>query len=186
MRETLGEVAREPASGDRARRVQEDRAPPPAVRAGEDVADRRRVLLRGAAAQVFARATGDAEVERVDRSLPDAAAYDLAHEVRADGRELVDPARAVDDEGPARAEAREHLGDRAHEAGLVDADDLGAGAGRVRQRPEDVEDGASGELPPDRGRMAHGRMMGGREEEPEAELVDREGDSLGRELELEA
>ena len=44
-------------------------------------------------------------------------ADDLADEVRAGGRELVDAAGAVDDECARRAELHQRLGERAHEAG---------------------------------------------------------------------
>ena len=111
---------------------------------------------------------------------------DLAHEVRAGRRELVDPTRAVHDEGAARSETREHLGHRAHERRRVDADHLCARSGRVRQRAEDVEDRARRELAAHRRSVAHGGVVGRREEEAEAELVDRALDPRGRKLELEA
>ena len=60
-----------------------------------------------------------------------------------------------------------------HELRRVDADDLRARAGRVRQRPEHVEHGARGELAPHRRRVPHRRMVRRREHEAEAELVDR-------------
>ena len=110
--------------------------------------------------------------------------HDLAHVVRAARRQLVDAAGAVDDERAARTELHEHLRDRAHELRRVDADDLRAGAGRVRQRPEHVEDGPRRQLLPHRGRVTHGRMVRRREQEAEAELVDRARDPLRRLFEL--
>ncbi len=111
---------------------------------------------------------------------------DLADEVRARRGQLVDAVRAVDDERPLRAELDEHLREGRHELGRVDPHDLRARAGRVRQRPEDVEDGPRRELAPDGRRMAHGGVVGRGEQEAEAELVDRALDPLRRELELEA
>ena len=111
---------------------------------------------------------------------------DLADEVRPGRRELVDPAGAVDDERAARAELGQHVGDHGHELRRVDADDLGARAGRVRQRAEHVEDGARRELVPDRPGVLHRGMVRRREHEAEAELVDRLRDPLGGEVELEA
>ena len=102
------------------------------------------------------------------------------------GRELVDTGCSVHDERALRSEPRQHLGDRGHQLRRVDADDLRAGARRVRQRPEHVEDRPRGELPPNRRRVAHRRVVRGREQEAEAELVDRARDQLGRELEIEA
>ena len=66
--------------------------------------------------------------------LHDVAAHDFADEVRASGRELVDAAGSVDDEGAAGSELCEHLRDRRHELGGVDADHLRPRAGRVRER----------------------------------------------------
>ena len=73
-----------------------------------------------------------------------------------------------------------------HELGRVDADHLRPRAGRVRERAEHVEHGTRRELAPDRCRVAHRRVVGGREHEAEAELVDRARDPLGRLLEREA
>ena len=144
-----------------------------------------RVLVGRAAAQVGRIAARDSQLDRVDLPLPDAAADHLAHEIRSGRRELVDPAGAVDDECTPGAEMRQHARDRRHELGRVDADDLRAGTGRVRQRPEDVEHRPRGQLTTDRRRMAHGWVMRGREEEAEAEFVDRARDSLRRQLEVE-
>ena len=116
----------------------------------------------------------------------DVAVTHLADEVRAGRRELVDPARAVDDERAPRPELREHLRDRAHERGRVHADHLSACACGIRQRPEHVEDRQCGELAPDRCRVAHRRVMRRSEQEAEAELVDRAFDPRRRKLEPEA
>ena len=174
------------AGRDRPGGVEEDRVAPAAVRAGEHVADRLCVLLGRAAAKLLRCAAGHAEVERVDLALAHVAVHDLADEVRAGRRELVDPGGAVDDERPLRTEGGEHVGDRPDEVGGVDPDDLGPGAGRVRQRPEDVEDGPRRELLPHRRRVLHRRMVGRGEQEAEAELVDRLRDPVGRQLEREA
>ena len=101
------------------------------------------------------------------------AAGDLADEVRARRRELVDPAGAVHDERAPRVELHERVGDRARELGRVDAEHLGARAGRVRQRAEDVEHRPRRQLAPHRPRVLHRRMVRLGEEEAEAELVDR-------------
>ena len=116
----------------------------------------------------------------------DAAVRDLAHEARADGGELVDAARAVHDERAVRSELQQRFRDRPHERRRVNADDLRAGTGGVRQRAEHVEHGTRSELPSDRGGVLHRRVVGLREHEAEAELVDRAGDALRLELEVEA
>ena len=155
-------------------------------RAGEDVADRSGRCPRGSRPRArrarSGRCRGRAGRSRRCRTEP---LDDLADEVRAGGGELVDAVGAVDDEGALGAELGEDGGDRRHELGRVDADDLGPRAGGVRQRPEHVEDRAHRELAPDRRRIAHRRMVRGREEEAEAELVDRALDPLGGQLEVE-
>ena len=87
------------------------------------------------------------------------------------------------DECPPRAELGQHVGQRPHERGSVDADHLRPRPGRVRQRAEHVEHSARGELSPHRRRVAHRRMVCRCKQEAEAELVDRALDPGGRQLE---
>ena len=144
------------------------------------------VLRRRAAAEIFGPAPLDSQLLRVDRPFAHPPACDLAHLVRAARRQLVDPAGAVDDERALRSELQQHLGDRPDEPGCIDADDLRAGAGRVRQRTEHVEDRSRRELASHGRSVTHRRVMGRCEQEAEAELVDRPCDPLRRQLELEA
>src|SRR5581483_12090132 len=127
-----------------------------------------------------------AELERVELVLAHAAAVDLADEVRPAGRELVDASRAVDDIRVRRVELDERVRERSRELRRVDAEDEGARAGRVGERSEHVEDGTRRELAADRRRVAHRGVVRLREEEAEAELVDRALDPLRRRVEPEA
>ena len=72
------------------------------------------------------------------------------------------------------------------ELGCIDADHLGPGARGVGERAEDVEDRAGSQLAAYGSRVAHGRMVRGREEEAEAELVDGALDAFSWLLEVEA
>ncbi len=92
----------------------------------------------------------------------------------------------MDDERPGRTEYRKHLGDGSGDLGRVHAHDLRACAGGVRQRADEIEDGARAELAPNGGGMSHGRMMHGREHEAESVAVDRRGNALGWNLQPEA
>ena len=175
-----------PAGCDRAGGIEQDRVASAAVRARKDLADRLRVLGRRAAAQLSGVAALDAELERVDHAWVHLSVDDLADVVRPGRRELVDPEGAVDDEGAAGAELRQHVRDRLHERLRVDADHLGARAGGVRERAEHVEHGTRGELAADGGGVTHRRVVRRREHEAEPELVDRLRDPLRRLLELEA
>ena len=152
----------------------------------EDAADRVRVVLGGIADELGRGAAWDAELERVDLPLAHLPVGDLGDEVRARRGQLVDAVRAVDDVRPLRAELHEHLPDGRHEVGRVDPHHLGARTGRVRQRPQDVEDGPRRQLAPDWRRVTHGGVVGRGEEEAEPERVDRLLDPRRWELELEA
>ena len=85
-----------------------------------------------------------------------------------------------------RLELDERVGERPRELRRVDAEHEGARARRVRQRSEHVEDGTRRELAANGRGVPHGRMVRLREEEAEAELVDRALDPFRRQLELEA
>ena len=155
---------------------------PPAGRAGEHVAEgARRSFRRRRRAGSAGSQRGMPRSSRVELVLAHAAAVDLADEVRAGRRELVDAAGAVHDVRAPRVEPDERLGDRARDVRRVDADDLRARAGRVRQRPEHVEDRPRRRA---RGAPAPACFIAGmvrlREQEAEAELVDRLLDPLGR------
>ena len=91
----------------------------------------------------------------------------------------------MDDERAPCAEGRQYRGDGLHQLGSVDPDDLRPRSGRVGQWPEDVEDGARGQLATNGRRVPHGRMVRLGEQEAEAELVDRPLDLRGRQVEAE-
>ncbi len=84
------------------------------------------------------------------------------------------------------AQLRQRSRDGVQERGVGDADHLARGSGRVRQRPQEVEDRAHGQL------LAHGddearrAVVGGREHEAEARLVDAAGDLVGAEVDPHA
>src|SRR5439155_2328499 len=172
----LAEVRGMASRRDRTGGVQQHRVALAACGAAEDRLDRPRVLLRGAALELGGVAGLDAELGRIDRALVDGAVDDLADEVGTGGRELVDAAEAVHDERATRPELCEGVGERAHERGGEDAEDAGAGTGRVRQWSEHVEDRAGAELTPHRRRVLHRRMVRRSEHEAEPQPVDRLGD----------
>ena len=112
-----------------------------------------------------------AEVLRQDAvALHRAVAY-LGHVGHAGDGHLVEPL-AVDHEGVAGPQRRQHAAQHRHPARLVDPHHLVAGAGRVGQRPEQVEDGAHPQLAPDAGHRLEGGVEPLREEEADAHLGD--------------
>src|SRR5712692_1634019 len=84
------------------------------------------------------------------------------------------------------AEILQHLRDRLDPLAREQADHLAFDAGRIRERTEQVEDGAGAELDAGRADVLHGRMMGGREHEPDARLADATPDAVGGNLDVDA
>ena len=145
-----------------------------------------RIRLRVSAAQLGGVTTLDAKLHGIELVLVDSPVLHLADEVRTTGRQLVDAAGAVHDVRPCRIELDEGVGECPREPRRVDAEHERPRAGRVRERPEHVEDGTRRELAADGRGVPHRRMVRLREEEAEAELVDRLLDPLGRQRELES
>src|SRR5207253_8732160 len=56
----------------------------------------------------------------------------------------------------------------------------------IRQRTQDIEDGADAELPPSRTRMAHRRMEGRREAEAHPRSLDAAPDAAGIERDVDS
>ena len=71
------------------------------------------------------------------------------------------------------AQRPERARDRLDEAAGGDADDLALCAGRIGEGAEQVEDRAEAQLLADRQHVAHGRVVGRREQEADAGLVQR-------------
>ena len=67
-----------------------------------------------------------------------------------------------------------------------DAEQLRRRAGRVGERPEQIEDRAHADLAPRRGDVAHRRMKALREQEADADLVEARGHLLGRQIDADA
>ncbi len=75
---------------------------------------------------------------------------------------------------------------RLHPLARKSADHLALDAGRVRQRPKQVEDGAGAEFDPRRADVLHGRVMRGCEHETDAGVADASAHLLGVEIDLDA
>ena len=185
--DALAQVCGVARGGDRARGVQDHADAAAALLARSTRAERRR---RSPPASPPRSSSGSQRwmpssrgSSSYSRTLP---SRDLADEVRAGGRELVDAARAVHDERAPRVELRRAPRRSSDERRRVDADDLRAGAGGVRQRAEHVEHGTRPSSRRTGRRVPHRRVVRLREQEAEAELVDRALDPLRLELELEA
>ncbi len=175
-----------PGGVDRGARVEHREVARRTAHAGEDPPRGRRVGVRRAAGDVLVDRARQPDVLRRQLVGAQLAGVDLDHARRPRRAQLVEPVGARDDERPARAEPRERARDHLEEGGVGDADDLPRRAGGVRQRAEEVEDRAHGEL------LAHGddeagrAVVRGREHEAEADLLDAARDGVGREVDPHA
>ncbi len=110
-----------------------------------------------------------ARVKQVARDLPTVDLDDLRGCARGD---LVETVLAGDDERTVDAKPRQCAGDRLQERGIGDADQLPPRTRGVRQRAEQVEDRAHGQLTPDGDHEARGLVVRRGEHEAEARLLD--------------
>ena len=88
-------------------------------------------------------------------------------------RHLVDAAGAVHNPGTIGAEEQQRARHQLRQLRLGHADQLPLRAGRIRQRPQQVECGPHAKLPPHGGRLPHGRMKRRRKEKCDAHRVQR-------------
>ena len=114
----------------------------------------------------------EAERRGIDDVAFDGVVGDDVEHAAAVERQLVD-AVAVDDERPLGAEPLDDLRHPGRDGRVADAEQLPARAGRVGQRPEQVERGPDADLAPGRAGVAHRRVEVRREQEGEAEVAQR-------------
>ena len=172
------------------------RAPPPRSRAtasrgrallpAEHVAQDPRIPLASPPAMlgllVTARARGPRGASRTARTSPAFTSQTCVMPVTAISSQPL----AVDDERVRRAERGEHAADDRHPARLVDAQHLVPRAGRVRERPEQVEDRAHAELAADARDRLERRVEPRREQEADADLLDAALDHVLRRVHVDA
>ena len=90
------------------------------------------------------------------------------------------------DQRAVRSQLAEHLDHRAAKGGRRHPEQLARHAGRIRERPEDVEDRPDPDLAPHGRGMAHRWVESRREHEPDADLVDARGHGIRPEVDLHA
>ena len=122
----------------------------------------------------------------MDFVLAHLAVLQLADHRRGAERDLVHAVLAVDDEHVLAAEPLQHAHLDADQVGMEHADQLVRRAGRVGERPEDVEDRAHAELLAHRRRVLHRAVVDRREHEADAGLADALRDLLGRQHDVGA
>src|SRR5690348_15495663 len=101
-------------------------------------------------------------------------------------RDLVYAVLTVDDEGALAAEPQQRLAHQRQQARMGDAEHLIARAGRVGERPQDVEDGTDADLAARGADVTHGGVVGGSKHEAEADALDAGRDVLRPQLQLNA
>ena len=154
----------------------------------EHVADGGGVRLRVAALEI-ARASprGRPASSGVTSNTEIAPVLELGDARGARRRQLVETVVAVHDPGVLGAEvaaARPPVGST--QRPVEHADHLALHAGRVRQRPQQIEDGADAELGAHRRPVLHRRVVHRRPHEADTGLGDGARDGDGRHVELDA
>ena len=96
---------------------------------------------------------------------------DARHNRLAGGGQLVDSIRPMHDKGPLGSQRRQRAAHQQHLAGRQHADHLRPRAGRVGQRPAEVEDGPKSQRAAQRPHSLHGRVIERRKEEHESGLA---------------
>ena len=85
-----------------------------------------------------------------------------------------------------RAKLLQYAGKNAAQVDVEHAQELVCRAGRIGQRAQDIEDAAEAERTADRGNIAHGAVVIGREHKADAGLLNALGNLFGVEVEVGA
>ena len=176
------------AAGDEERgaRVEQHDLATRALLSVEHGFDRRRIAVGGAAGEIARLRQREPYVRRMDVKRVDAPIPQLGDLGMTERRDLIQSAGAVHDPRAFRAKQPQRPRDELGVLGPRHADELAAGAGRIGQRPEEIEGSPHAELPPRRPGVPHRRMPRRREEEREAGAGQRLDDAIGRRLERNA
>src|SRR5882762_3327052 len=156
-----------------------------ALAAFEDRLEGRRIGCGVTAAQCVGFDAGNAQALRHDLERPHAPVLQRRHGGRPCGGDLVEAVGAVHHISAVGAEVLEHVGERLDPLARKHPDHLAFHAGRVRQRPQQVEDGSGAELDACRADMLHGRMMCRREHESDPGGLDTGTDRFRRDIYLD-
>ena len=175
-----GEVAGAAGGVDRRARVQHGevapraRSPPKIARVVAALSAGEPPAAASASAQVL-----QAHVLRGHGVAAHVRAVDLEDRRGGGDAQLVEGVLRAHDQCSLDTKQRKRSGHRLHIPRIGHADELSARARRVRQRAEEVEDRADGELLAHRDDEARRLVVVGREHEAEADLVDAAPDRLG-------
>ena len=101
-------------------------------------------------------------------------------------RDFIQTAFAAHDQNMFGAKLLQYAGKNAAQVDVEHAQELVCRAGRIGQRAQDIEDAAESERTADRGNIAHGAVMVGREHKADTGLLDALGNLFGVEVEVGA
>ena len=127
-----------------------------------------------------------AEIFRVNLVLCDLAIFELTHQRRRTQTHFVHAVFAVDHHGVLCTQTLQGPNLNAHQIGVKHAHQNIGCAGRVGQRPQQVENGLDAQLFANRGHVFHGGMVIWRKHEAHADLLDAPGNGLRREVDVDA
>ena len=142
-------------------------------------------MLGVAAAQIVQRRQRQSGVGGRDGEAAHGAVLPFRHIGRACGGQFVQTL-TVDGPGAPGAQTAQNLGQRLQQGGVVDAHHLMRRACRIAQRPQQVEHGAEADFAAHRPDVAHGPVVGRREQEGDARLVQRSRLLGGRGVQIDA
>ena len=181
-----GQVADDPGGEEGGGGVEDDDV---AVRAGLAVEDRPGEPGVGggvAADEVLGDGQRDAQLGGVEVGEVDLAVGHLPHRRGGGGRQLVEPVVAEEHQRPLGAELHQGGDHPLGHGGVAHADRLAPGAGRVGQRPEEVERRRHAQLPADGPGVPQRLVIAGGEAEADPDLVDAAGHPGRAELDVHA
>ena len=140
---------------------------------------------RVAAAEGVDRGIGDSVIGRVQLERRDVSIPKLDDPRLSEQADLIH-ALAVNDHRPPGPQRFQALGDPVEQLGVGDAHDLRLDAGRVRERPKNVEGGSEVEALANRLHEAHRWMELGGEHEADMGLADALGDDVRPRVDVDA
>src|SRR5258706_74060 len=168
--DAVGERRRAAGDQERGGGVQDDDVAPGPALSGEDRLDDRGVLGRGSTSELRGLRAAEPEVRSPDLVNGNPGRRDVMDDAGPIERQLVD-ARPMDDDRSLGAEQLRHGRDSGRDGRVPDSDNRAFRAGRVGERPHEVERRPHADLATGRAGVSHRRMEARGKEEGKAELA---------------
>ncbi len=122
----------------------------------------------------------------MDPVVPDCPVTQFAHPGGPGDTDFVQAPLTEDHQGTCAAETFENLGQHGRQAWVVYTQDLHIGPCRIRQRPQDIEDGTNTDFSTRSDGVLHGTMKLGRVQKADADLIHARFNHLGAYVQIDA